>query len=87
MPNHPGLFGRCLALHSGSRSTTLGDMKNYISPSIRDLGAVADLTQGFVNGPLVDGVRFLAPSSIGPVVVNGTLSGVASPFPIAPAGT
>lgn len=58
-------------------------MKNYTSPSIRDLGAVADLTQAFVDGPSVDGVRFLAPlAGGGDVVVNGTLSGIPSPFPI-----
>ena len=59
-------------------------MQKYTTPSIRDLGAVADLTQAFVDGPGVDNVRFDVPNpgpKGGTVVVVGTLSGIPSPFP------
>ena len=47
-------------------------MKNYTSPSIRNLGDVADLTQAVVNGPASD-QTFI---QTGPdEVVIGTVSG------------
>ena len=47
-------------------------MSTYTSPSIRDLGTVADLTQAVVNGPASDNTFI----QTGPdEIVIGTISG------------
>ena len=47
-------------------------MNKYSTPSIRDLGAIADLTQAVVNGPASDNLFIL--DAEGEVVI-GTISG------------
>ena len=62
-------------------------MKKYTTSSIRDLGAVADLTQALVNGRTSDNIAYVVPlpnGQIGSVVTIGTLSGIPSPFDVAP---
>jgi len=65
----------------GTISDKLATMKNYISPSIMELGSVQDLTLGGGRGGPSDDIRYIIPGTEFEII--GT-SGTPLPFPPAP---